>query len=68
VSGSGAYSSVYKVRRYADGIEYAMKKVDILDIKRHSLMKPLLCYGNYYWIIKRHFSIVMEYADGGDIF
>jgi NIMA (never in mitosis gene a)-related kinase len=32
VSGSGAYSSVYKVRRYADGIEYAMKKVDINDL------------------------------------
>lgn len=30
--GSGAYSSVYKVKRLEDGQEYAMKKVDINDL------------------------------------
>ena len=32
VIGSGAYSNVYKVKRKEDGIEYAMKKVDINDL------------------------------------
>jgi len=32
IVGSGAYSSVYKVKRLADGLEYAMKKVDINDL------------------------------------
>jgi NIMA (never in mitosis gene a)-related kinase 1/4/5 len=31
-SGTGAYSSVYKVKRIADAQEYAMKKVDINDL------------------------------------
>jgi NIMA (never in mitosis gene a)-related kinase len=30
--GTGAYSSVYKVKRLADGQIYAMKKVDINDL------------------------------------
>ena len=30
--GTGAYSTVYKVKRLADGQEYAMKKVDINDL------------------------------------
>ena len=32
LSGQGAYSSVFKVRRKADQQEYAMKKVDINDL------------------------------------
>ena len=31
-AGTGAYSSVYKVKRIADAHEYAMKKVDINDL------------------------------------
>jgi NIMA (never in mitosis gene a)-related kinase 1/4/5 len=31
-SGTGAYSSVYKVKRLADSHIYAMKKVDINDL------------------------------------
>jgi NIMA (never in mitosis gene a)-related kinase len=27
--GEGAYSSVYKVKRLADGVEYALKKVKL---------------------------------------
>jgi NIMA (never in mitosis gene a)-related kinase len=30
--GAGAYSSVYKARRKVDGVDYAMKKVDINDL------------------------------------
>jgi NIMA (never in mitosis gene a)-related kinase len=30
--GDGAYSSVYKVKRIADGIEYALKKVKLMDL------------------------------------
>ena len=30
--GTGAYSSVYKVKRLTDGQIYAMKKVDINDL------------------------------------
>lgn len=31
--GEGAYSSVYKVKRLADGKEYALKKVKLLNLK-----------------------------------
>ena len=36
--GSGAYSSVYHVRRHADGLDYALKKVriDILSDKERT--------------------------------
>lgn len=30
--GEGAYSSVYLVKRLADGIEYALKKVKIMNL------------------------------------
>jgi len=30
--GEGAYSSVYKVRRLNDGLEYALKKVRMLNL------------------------------------
>lgn len=31
--GEGAYSSVYKVKRLTDGVEYALKKVKIKELK-----------------------------------
>ena len=32
ISGEGAYSSVYKVKRLSDHIEYALKQVKILKL------------------------------------
>ncbi len=32
IKGEGAYSSVYKVKRIADGCEYALKKVKLLNL------------------------------------
>jgi NIMA (never in mitosis gene a)-related kinase len=31
--GKGAYSTVYKVRRVVDGVEYALKKIKLIDLK-----------------------------------
>jgi len=31
--GRGAYSTVYKVRRVVDGVEYALKKIKLTDLK-----------------------------------
>jgi serine/threonine protein kinase len=32
--GKGSYGSVYKVKRIADGVDYALKKVCIQDLKQ----------------------------------
>ena len=39
--GDGAYSSVYKVKRIADGIEYALKKVKLMDLSEKEKQNAL---------------------------
>lgn len=31
--GEGAYSVVYKVKRVTDGVDYALKKIKLMDLK-----------------------------------
>lgn len=92
--GDGSYSSVYKVKRLEDGLEYALKKVKIshlsdrekenalnevrilASIKHKNVAhtnKPFLTnlphlFGNSYFYCLSLTSIVMEYADNGDVF
>jgi NIMA (never in mitosis gene a)-related kinase len=40
-SGEGAYSSVYKVRRLADSMEYALKKVKLSDLSEKEKQNAL---------------------------
>eukprot|EP00347_Sterkiella_histriomuscorum_P011557 403372003 len=81
--GSGAYSTVYKCLRKDDQKEYAMKQVDINDLsfkeKQNALneVRILASISNENIIAYKDaffdepsgmLCIIMEYADGGDIF
>ena len=83
ILGKGVYSSVYKVRRVIDNIEYAMKKVSLFNLnekeKENALNEiRILASINHPWVIsyKEAFIdeptqtlwIVMEYANDGDLF
>ena len=39
--GEGAYSSVYKVKRIADGNEYALKKVKLMNLSEKEKQNAL---------------------------
>ena len=41
ILGEGAYSSVYKVRRLSDGIEYALKKVKLMNLSEKEKLNAL---------------------------
>ena len=81
--GEGAYSTVYKVKRIVDNNIYALKKVKLLNLsekeKQNSLNEVRLLASiksNYVISYKEAFfdekdstlGIVMEFADGGDLF
>jgi len=81
--GSGAYSSVYSVKRIADGKEYALKKVrmDVLSEKEQqnainevrilaSIEHPnVICYKDVFVDkLSNSLCIVMEYANNGDLY
>jgi NIMA (never in mitosis gene a)-related kinase len=81
--GSGAYSSVFNVKRIEDGKEYALKKVrmDVLSEKEQqnavnevrilaSVDHPNVIQYKDVFIDKPSNSlcIVMEYADNGDLY
>lgn len=43
----------------------------LFNIKRHLLMNPVAHYGKFHFnliLISSIFSLVMEYADNGDVF
>jgi NIMA (never in mitosis gene a)-related kinase len=89
-AGEGAYSSVYKVRRFRDDREYALKKVKIGNLSEKekenalnevrilaSINHPnIIGYkeafldepSNSLWYFPLLCSIVMEYADDGDLY
>ncbi|CAD8089403.1 unnamed protein product [Paramecium sonneborni] len=81
--GEGAYSKVYKVRRIADGLEYALKKVKLQSLsdkeKQNALNEVrILASVRHANVIQykeafleettQSLCIVMEYADDGDLF
>jgi len=81
--GEGAFSSVWKVRRFSDGMEYAMKKVKMSKLTEKEKLNALnevriLASIKSPYIIgykeaffednSMNLCIVMEYAGGGDIF
>ena len=81
--GEGAYSVVYKVKRITDGVEYALKKIKLLDLKEKerenalnevrllaSIRHPnIVSYKEAFFEKKINvLCIVMEYADDGDLF
>ena len=61
--GEGAYSAVYKVKRQSDGVEYALKRVKLLDLNEKekdnalnevrilaSIRDPhVVCYKEAFW-------------------
>ena len=61
--GEGAYSAVYKVKRQSDGIEYALKRVKLLNLNEKekdnalneirilaSIRHPnIICYKEAFW-------------------
>jgi NIMA (never in mitosis gene a)-related kinase len=80
--GSGSYSTVYRVRRLTDNVDYAMKKVKLSALNRHEKANALneiriLASVNHKNVIgyKEAFydeesgqlCIVMEIADSGDL-
>ena len=81
--GEGAYSAVYKVKRLTDGIEYALKRVKLLNLNEKekdnalneiriqaSIRHPnVICYKEAFW--ERNSSslcIIMELSNDGDLF
>ncbi|EAR99285.2 plant dual-specificity MAP kinase kinase family domain protein (macronuclear) [Tetrahymena thermophila SB210] len=81
--GEGAYSSVYKVKRYGDGQEYALKKVKLQNLsekeKQNALNEVRILASiraNNIVGYKEAFldemsnslCIIMEYANNGDLF
>jgi NIMA (never in mitosis gene a)-related kinase len=81
--GEGAYSTVLKVRRYADGNIYALKKVKLTKLSEKEKLNALnevrilaSVKSNFVISYKEAFfderesclGIVMEYADKGDLY
>ena len=81
--GEGAYSIVYKVRRLIDGNIYALKKVKLINLsekeRKNALnevrllasikSKFVISYKEAFFDEKDNtLSMVMEYADGGDLY
>jgi len=81
--GEGAYSMVYKVRRLIDGNIYALKKVKLINLsekeRKNALnevrllasikSKYVISYREAFFDEKDNtLSMVMEYADGGDLY
>jgi NIMA (never in mitosis gene a)-related kinase len=81
--GKGAYSIVYKARRLSDNKIYALKKVKLANLKEKekrnalnevrflaSIKHPnVISYKEAFLDENKHFlCLVMEYADGGDLF
>ena len=81
--GSGAYSSVYHVRRKVTGKEYALKKVNLAPLTEKerrnainevrilaSLRSSYVIKYKEVFIDKRYncLCIVIEYADNGDLY
>ena len=81
--GDGAYSSVYKVRRLDDNVQYALKKVKMLNLtekERENALNEvrILASIDHPSVIgfKEAFidetssclCLVLEYADNGDVF
>lgn len=81
--GEGAYSAVYKVKRATDGIEYALKRVKLMNLNEKekenaqneirilaSIRHPnVICYKEAFW--ERNSSslcIIMELSNDGDLF
>jgi len=80
--GEGAFSTVYKVKRLSDGLEYALKKVKLGKLTEKekqnalnevrilaSIQHPNIISYKESFIEERTSTlcIVMEYADGGDL-
>jgi len=80
--GTGAFSSVYKVKRFSDGKEYALKKVKIPSLKYKEKInalnevrilasineKNIISYKEaFYDDPSQSLCIIMEYASGGDL-
>jgi NIMA (never in mitosis gene a)-related kinase len=81
--GEGAYSSVYKVKRNSDGLEYALKKVKLMNLSEKekqnalnevrilaSLRHPnMIAYKEAFLEeASNSLCIVMEYCNNGDLF
>ncbi|OMJ82619.1 hypothetical protein SteCoe_16670 [Stentor coeruleus] len=80
--GDGAYSSVYKVRRIADGNIYALKKVKMQNLNKKekknalnevrilaSINHPnIISYKEAFFDDSGSLCLVMEYADNGDLY
>ena len=81
--GEGAYSLVYKVRRLVDGNIYALKKVKLINLsekeRKNALnevrllasikSKFVISYREAFFDEKDNtLCMVMEYADGGDLY
>ena len=81
--GEGAYSTVYKVKRILDNNIYALKKVKLINLSEKEKLNALnevrllaSINSNYVISYKEAFfdekdstlSIVMEFADGGDLY
>lgn len=81
--GEGAYSTVYKVKRLSDGVEYALKRVKLLNLKEKerenalnevrilaSIRHPnVVCYKDSFWEPNsKSLCIIMELSDDGDLY
>lgn len=81
--GEGAYSIVYKAKRNTDGLIYALKKVKMLNLSEKEKLNALnevrilasvksnfvICYKEAFFDENEAcLSIVMEYADKGDLY
>ena len=81
--GNGSFSAVYKVRRKADNNIYALKKVKLLKLREKeklaalnevrilaSIKSPFIISYKEAFIEEsdKSLCIVMEYADGGDLY
>jgi NIMA (never in mitosis gene a)-related kinase 1/4/5 len=80
--GSGSFSTVYRVKRLTDGVEYAMKKVKLSALNRKEkenalnevrilasvTHKNVIAYKETFWDEENGtLCIVMEMADSGDL-
>jgi NIMA (never in mitosis gene a)-related kinase 1/4/5 len=80
--GDGAYSTVYKVKRIADGNVYALKKVKMQTLNKKekknalnevrilaSIHHPnIISYKEAFFDDSGNLCLIMEYADSGDLY
>ncbi|OMJ71548.1 hypothetical protein SteCoe_30221 [Stentor coeruleus] len=80
--GDGAYSTVYKVRRIADGEIYALKKVKMQNLNKKEKKNALnevrilasinhsniISYKEAFFDDSGSLCLIMEYADNGDLY